>query len=76
VKVKSPREPAGPDVVLMVSTSLAPPGVGIFVVVAKEADTSGGRPETDRVTAGIVPVESGTKVKVAVYVLLVPRSTV
>ncbi len=73
---KAPREAAEPDLVFTVSVALAPPDAGVFDVGEKENVASEGRPKTLSVSAGIVPVDPATRVKVTVYVALVPRRTV
>jgi hypothetical protein len=76
VKGKSPREAEEPDLVFTVSVALAPPDAGVFDAGEKELVASEGRPKTLSVSAGMVPVDPATRVKVTVYVALVPRSAV
>ena len=76
MKEKSPSEAEEPDLVFTVSVALAPPDAGVFDVGEKENVASEGRPNTLKVSAGIVPVDPETSVKVTVYVALVPRSAV
>ncbi len=76
MKEKSPREPEEPDLVFTVRVALAPPDVGVFDVGENEKVASEGKPRTLNVSAGIVPVDPETSVKVTVYVALVPRSAV
>ncbi len=75
MKEKSPSEPAGPEAVLTVSVTVAPPVVGIFVEEEKEDVASEGRPDTLIVSAGMVPVDPETKLRVTVYMPVVPRKT-
>ncbi len=74
VREKSPSEPVDPECVFTVSVELAPPEVGTFEVGENEKVASDGRPKTVRTSAGIVPVDPGTSLRVTVYVTLVPRS--
>ena len=56
--------------------AVAPLVVGVFEVGEKENVLSDGSPITDRVWVGIVPVDPETRVRVIVYVTLVPLSAV
>ena len=56
--------------------AVAPLVVGIFEVGEKENVLSEGSPVTDKVWAGIVPVDPETRVSVIVYVTLVPLRAV
>ena len=59
-----------------VSVEFAPPEVGTFEGGVKEKVASDGSPSTVKTSAGILPVEPETSVRVTVYVALVPRSEV
>jgi len=61
---KSPSDPAEPDNVFTVKVAVAPPVVGILVAGEKENVLSVGRPDTDKVSAGMVPVDPETSVRV------------
>ena len=56
--------------------AVAPLVVGILEVGEKENVLSEGSPVTDNVWAGIVPVDPETRVRVIVYVTLVPLRAV
>ncbi len=71
-----PREAEEPELVFTTRVALVPPDTGIFDVGEKEEVASEGRPKTLSVSAGMVPVDPETRVKVTVYAALVPRSTV
>ncbi len=51
---------------LTVSVTVAPPVVGIFVEEEKEDEASEGRPDMLIVSAGMVPVDPETNVRVTV----------
>ena len=76
MKEKSPSEPAAPKAVLIVSVTVAPPVVGVFVEEEKEYEASAGRPDTLIVSAGMIPVDPETNVRVTVYVPVVPLTIV
>jgi len=76
VREKSPREPVEQECVFTVRVALAPPEVGTFDVGEKEKVASEGKPSTVSRSAGIVPVEPVTSVRVTMYVVVVPRRTV
>jgi hypothetical protein len=66
VKEKSPSEPDEPDLVFTVSVELAPPEVGTFDGGEKEKVASEGRPKTVKTSAGMVPVDPATSLRVTV----------
>ncbi len=66
VKEKSPSEPVEPDAVLTVRVALAPPEVGTFDTGEKEKVASEGSPRTVNASAGIVPVDPATSLRVTV----------
>ena len=66
VSAKSPIDPVEPGIVLTVRVAVAPPVVGVFVAGEKTNVLSVGRPDTEKVSAGMVPVEPGANVSVIV----------
>jgi hypothetical protein len=66
VRAKSPSDPTEPDMVLTVRVAVAPPEVGVFIGGEKVNVLSVGRPDTERVSAGTIPVDPRTSVRVIV----------